>query len=270
VFGRLNYDWEQKYLFDRTIRRDGSSRFGEGHRFGTFGAVGLGWIFTQETFLKGFKALSFGKLRGSYGITGNDQIPNYQYYMLYSSAPTAYQYSGTSVYYPSNIANPDLHWETTRKLDIAAELGFFKDRILIKADYYQNRTNDLLANIPLPAQSGLSSYVGNIPAVVQNRGWEFELNTITLNGKDFKWTTKVNLTINRNKLVSYADLATSSYSQTYAIGQPVDVQFLYHFTGVNSTTGLPTLQDVDGDGSYTFADKHAADIGHPFYGGINQ
>lgn len=268
-FGRVNYKWDEKYIIDGTFRRDGSSRFGENHRFGNFGAAGASWIFKQEDFMKGLNFLSFGKLRGSYGITGNDQIPNYQYYALNTVAGSSYSYGGTAVTYPSNIANPDLHWETTKKLDAALELGFFKDRISLKTDYYRNRTSNLLTYISLPAQSGLSSYMGNLNAEVQNKGWEFELNTVNIAQKDFRWTTSINLTINRNKLLSYANLATSSYSNTYVVGQPTDIVMLYHYTGVNPATGLPAVQDKNNDGTITYAsDRSIAKYGHPYYAGL--
>lgn len=270
LFSRLNYNWEDKYIFDGTFRRDGSSRFGENHRFGNFGALGASWIFTQESFMKDLTFLSFGKLRSSYGITGNDQIPDYQYYALNAVAGSAYSYGGTAVTYPSLIANPNLQWETTKKLDIALELGFFKDRILLKTDYYRNRSSNLLTYITTPAQTGVTSYLGNLNANVQNKGWEFELNTKNLESKNFSWSTSINLTINQNKLLQFDGLATSSYANTFVIGQPTDIQKLYHYTGTNATTGLPTFQDVDGDGVLTAAkDTKIAPRGTPYYAGIS-
>ncbi|QJD96234.1 SusC/RagA family TonB-linked outer membrane protein [Mucilaginibacter robiniae] len=269
VFARLNYNWEDKYIIDGTFRRDGSSRFGENHRFGNFWATGASWIFTQESFMKNVNFLSFGKLRGSYGVTGNDQIPNYQYYALYSTTGTTYSYNGTATYTPSNIANPNLRWETTRKLDLALELGFLKDRILLKADYYRNRTYNPLNYMTTPSQIGTTGYSGNLDAVVQNKGWEFELTSTNIAAKDFRWVTNLNLTFNRNKLLSFKDLATSSYKTTYIIGQPTNITQLYHYTGVNPQTGLPTFQDKNSDGTIAFADdRYVAPYGHPYYGGI--
>ncbi len=269
VFGRLNYNWDEKYIVDATFRRDGSSRFGPDNRFGNFGALGGSWIFTQEDFMKNVAFLSFGKLRASYGITGNDQIPNYQYYTLYNSTGSTYSYNGTSTAYVSNIENKDLHWEKTKKLDIAAELGFFKERILFKVDFYRNRTSDALNYISLPAQSGTTSYLGNVNAQIQNKGWEFELNTTNIAKEDFRWTTTLNLTLNKNKLLSYENLAISSYKTSLVIGEPVNITKLYHYTGVNPTTGLPTFQDFNGDGAVAFADdRYIAKYGHPYYAGI--
>ena len=270
VFGRVNYDWLNKYIIDGTIRRDGSSRFGSSHRFGNFGALGAAWIFTKEDFFANQNILSFGKFRGSYGLTGNDQIPDYQYSALYTAGSSSYSYAGSSIFYPSNIANPDLHWETSKKLDFALELGFIQDRIILKTDFYRNRSSDLLTYITIPSQSGTSSYSGNLPAVVQNKGWEFELNTVNIATGAFRWTTSFNLTINRNKLLSYPGLATSSYSSTYAVGEPTDIPKLYHFTGIDTKTGQPTFQDQNNDGQISSAaDRVFAKAGHPYYGGLS-
>jgi TonB-linked SusC/RagA family outer membrane protein len=267
-FGRVNYNWEDKYLLDVTFRRDGSSRFGPDHRYGNFGAVGAAWIFTKENFAKNLAFLSFGKLRASYGVTGNDEISNYRYLALNNVAGSTYAYQGSSVLYQASIANPDLHWETTTKLDAALELGFLQDRILLKTDFYRNRTTDILAYITLPSQTTTSGYYANLPAVIQNQGFEFELNTINLSSNSFKWNTAINLTINRNKLISYPNLSTSSYSSTYFIGQPLDIVQLYHYTGVNPATGLPTFQTANGTPNFA-TDRSIAPYGKPFYGGIS-
>lgn len=270
VFGRVNYNWQEKYLLDGTFRRDGSSRFGPSHRFGNFGAIGAAWIFTQEDFMHSLSALSFGKLRASYGVTGNDQISNYQYTALYGTGSSFYSYMGSSILVPSTIANPNLHWESTRKTDIALELGFLKDRILLKTDFYNNRSTDLLVYISTAGQTGTTSYTGNLPAVVQNRGWEFELNTINITTGNFKWTSALNLTLNRNKLKSFPELASSSYASSYVIGYPVDVTKRFHFQGVDPATGLPLIQDLDKDGSISYTtDMIPMKTGTPYYGGFS-
>lgn len=269
VFGRLNYNWQEKYLLDGTFRRDGSSRFGPSHRFGNFGAIGAAWIFTQEDFMKSLPVLSFGKLRASYGVTGNDQISNYQYNALYGTGSSFYSYQGAAILIPSTIANPNLHWENTRKTDIALELGFFQDRILLKTDFYNNRSTDLLVNVAVAGQTGITSYTGNLPAVVQNRGWEFELNTINVNTRDFKWTTALNLTLNKNKLKSFPNLESSTYATSYVIGYPIDIAKRFHFQGVDPATGLPLIQDQDKDGAISFAtDMIPMKTGTPYYGGL--
>ena len=267
-FGRVNYNWDQEYFIDGTFRRDGSSRFGADHQFGNFGAVGASWIFSQEDAIKNLPWLSFGKFRGSYGVTGNDQIPNYQYLALFNPGGSNRTYDGTSTLVSSSIPNPDLQWEISKKLDFGLELGFSKNRILFKADYYRNRSSDILTYISVPEQTGQNAYLGNLNAVIQNKGFEFELNTTNVQSSNFSWTTNVNLTFNRDKLVSYPDLAESFYSSEYVVGMPVTVPMLYHYTGPDAKTGLPTFQDKNGDGSIDQGDMSLAPYGHPYYGGL--
>lgn len=269
-FGRANYNIDSKYLFDLTFRRDASSRFGPNNRLANFGAAGAAWVFSQEDFMKDISVISFGKLRASYGITGNDQIPDYQYNALYGTTSTTYTYTGTSVLVPGNVANPDLKWENNKKLDVGLELGFIKDRITFKADYYRNRTSNLLTYLALPGQVGSTAYYGNLPAVVQNRGFEFELNATPVQTKDIRWTVTANLTFNNNKLLSYPGLASSYYSSTYIIGQPLILTQLYHFTGVDASTGKATFEDVNKDGSITSTnDRFPAKVGTPYFGGLS-
>lgn len=270
VFGRVNYNWGSKYLFDGTFRRDGSSRFGSNNKFGNFWAVGAGWIFTQESWMKDLSWLSFGKLRGSYGLTGNDQIQNYLYDAYFNATGSANSYQGQSIIFPSNIANPDLHWETNKKFDLAVELGFLHDRIYLKADYFRNRSSDQLVSVAVPTQAGLNSYTINFPAVVQNKGFEFELNSTNLQSKSFRWSTSINLTILRNKILQIDNPERLFNSTSYIVGQPVNLTQLYNFTGINPSTGVPTYQDINGDGAITFgSDRTPAPIGHPYYGGLN-
>jgi TonB-linked SusC/RagA family outer membrane protein len=268
VFGRVNYNWDEKYIIDGTFRRDGSSRFGADNQFGNFGAIGGSWIFTQEDAMKNISWLNFGKLRASYGVTGNDQIPNYQYLALFSPGGTYYSYAGSSTLLSNTIPNPNLQWEISKKLDAAIELGFFKSRILLKADYYRNRNSDILTYTTVPQQTGNNAYLGNLNAVIQNKGWEFELTTINVQNKDFSWTTNINATINRNKLLSFPDLSQSFYANDYVVGQPVVNPMLFHYTGVDPKTGLPTFQDKNGDGNYDASDMSLAPYGHPWYGGL--
>ncbi|TDH27044.1 SusC/RagA family TonB-linked outer membrane protein [Segetibacter sp. 3557_3] len=266
-FGRLNYDWKGKYIVNATFRRDGSSRFGPNNRFGNFGAIGAAWVFSDEEFLKNSGVLSFGKLRGSYGTTGNDQISNYLYLPLYSSTTI---YLNNPAILPVTLPNADIQWETTRKLEAAVDLGFFKNRILFTANYYRNRSSDQISFVSVPLQSGYNSITANLPAVIQNTGLELELSTTNISSKDFKWTTSLNLTFPNNKLVDFPNLASSFYSTSYIIGQPINLTRVYHYLGVDPTNGRATFEDIDKDGSITFAnDRVIAPIGTPYYGGLN-
>ena len=249
IFGRINYNWEEKYLINLTARRDGSSRFGPGKQFGNFGAIGTGWIFAKEKFIKKIlPLLSFGKLRGSYGITGNDQLTDYQYLSTYSSLSTSYQ--GVAGLIPSRLANGDFGWEVVKKFEGGLELGFLKDRILLTTNYYRNRTGNQLVGYALPSISGFTTVQANLPAIIQNTGLEFELNTFNIRNRSFTWNSSINLSIPCNKLVAYPNLEGSSYKNSLVIGQSIySAQKYYHYTGVNPSTGLYTVEDFNMDGT---------------------
>lgn len=268
LYGRANYNWNDKYIIDATFRRDGSSRFGPNNRFGNFWALGGAWVFSDEHFVKdNVSFLSFGKLRASYGLTGNDQIPNYIYLPLYSLIGAPYQ--NQTGMYEATTPNPDVEWETDKKLDIGLELGFLKDRIMFTGDFYRNRSGNQLNYLSLPTQTGFNAYTANVPAIIQNTGLEITLNTKNITARNFQWTTSFNITFPKNKLLSYPGLAESFYSNTYVIGQPITLTRLYHYTGVDPKTGEPQYATKSGSGvpDYT-TDRIIAPIGTPYYGGI--
>ncbi|MCK8494656.1 SusC/RagA family TonB-linked outer membrane protein [Spirosoma sp. RP8] len=269
AFGRVNYSWDNKYILTGTFRRDGSSRFGPNNRFGNFGAIGAAWLASSEEFMKPITWLSYLKLRASYGLTGNDQIPNYAYLPFYQVTSGTNTYSGSATLVNYNIANPTLHWETTKKLEAALELGFLKDRILLKSAYFRNRSSDQLANTNMPTQSGVNSFSGNLDLLIQNDGFEFDLSTINVATAALRWTTNINLTFLRNKLLSIGDPGRLFNSSSYTVGQPINATRVYKYTGLDAN-GLPTVRDLDGDGVIDFnKDRVMAPIGTPFFGGIN-
>ena len=268
IYGRLNYNWDDKYVINLTARRDGSSRFGPGREFGNFGAIGAAWIFSKEKWVDDFSWLSFGKLRASYGITGNDQIGDYQYLSTYSAYYIPYQ--GVNTIYPTSLSNANYAWEVNKKLEGGLDLGFLKDRIYLTVDYFRNRSGNQLVGYTLPYQTGFVSVIANLPAVVQNTGLEFDLHITITKGKSFTWTTALNLTVPRSKLISYPDLAESSNRFNYTIGKPLNTPYLYHFTGLDPQTGLYTVADLNGDGKIDNSDLQALKtIGQNYYGGLN-
>lgn len=275
TFGRLNYNWRDKYIVNISGRRDGSSNFGDNNKYGNFGAVGAAWVFSEEKWLKEhLSLLSYGKLRGSYGSTGSDAASAYSYLSTYTILSTTYGSDAAAT--PSRIANPNYQWEVTRKLEAALELGLFKDRLLINAAWFRNRSNNLLVPYTLSAQTGFTGYTANLPALVQNTGWEFDVTTTNIKSKNIKWTTTVNFTIPRNKLVDFPDFLTSSYStNSYIIGQPLSVQPKFQYTGVDPLTGNPTILDANNDGRISFGflangkgDQIAINTSPKYYGGI--
>lgn len=267
VYGRIGYNWDQKYILNLTGRRDGSSRFGPGKQFGNFGAIGAAWIFSNEKFLSNSSILSFGKLRASYGTTGNDNIQNYGYLSTYS--PAGYTYQGSSILNSTALANPDFAWESNRKLEIAIDLGFLNDRINFAGSWYRNRSSNQLVGYPLPATTGFTSVQYNLNATVQNTGAEFQLVTKNVLQKNFKWSTAINLTIPRNKLISYPGIEQSSHANTYVVGEPLTISKRYQFIGINPTTGFYEVMDIDGNGSINDADRQMIfNQGRTFFGGI--
>ncbi|SHH67278.1 SusC/RagA family TonB-linked outer membrane protein [Flavobacterium johnsoniae] len=268
-FGRINYNWQKRFIVNLTGRRDGSSRFGPGKQFAVFGAVGAAWLFSNEKFLKeNTSILSFGKLRASYGTTGNDQIGDYQFLNTYTSAGTPYQ--GTIGLNPVRLFNPDFGWEINKKFEAALETGFFQDRIFLTTAWYLNRSSNQLVGIPLPGTTGFSSVNANLDATVENTGIELTLRTLNIDRKNFNWTTNFNISASKNKLISFPGLETSTYANNYVIGSSLNITKVFHYTGLNTQTGIYEFEDVNGDGLIT-ADKDrktVADLTPKYFGGI--
>ena len=253
AFGRINYNWDDKYIINFSARRDGSSRFGSGRQYGNFGAVGAAWIFTEEGgwFKNHLPSLSFGKVRGSYGLTGNDDILDYEYLSTWSAnAQIPYQ-MGIPVYLPTQLANPGLHWQTNRKLELAMDLGFLKDRITLEAVWYRNLCGDQLTGYPLPIITGFSGVEENLPATIQNTGVEGNFRAKLINTKALEWSINFNIGANYNKLVAYPNLAQSSYASVYYLGKPLNLVPLLHYTGIDPLTGRYTFLDKNKDGVLT-------------------
>jgi TonB-dependent starch-binding outer membrane protein SusC len=245
AFARINYIVSSKYIFDFTGRRDGSSRFGPGKQFGNFGSAGAGWLFGDEGLIKNsLPFLSYGKLRGSYGTTGSDNIGDYGFISTYSA--TYNPYGGSTGLVPNNLANPYYSWESNKKLDIGLELGFLKDRILFSTDYFLNRSSNQLVGYTLPSTTGFTTINYNLPATVQNNGLEFQINTVNIRTKQFTWQTSLNFTVPRNKLVSYPGLANSTNSYLYMIGEPLDIKKVLPFAGIDPATGVATYYNAQG------------------------
>ncbi|MBO9152249.1 SusC/RagA family TonB-linked outer membrane protein [Chitinophaga sp. GCM10012297] len=268
AFGRVTYNWDEKYVINGSFRRDGSTRFGPGNRFGNFGAIGAAWIFSNEPFIKGNNVLSFGKLRGSWGTVGSDNIGTNDY--LDSWSPVGFIYDGIAGIAPSRLANNDYKWEESRKSEVALELGFLQDRILFNTNYYYNVTGNQLIDFALTPQVGFEALRANFDALVQNSGWEFELNTVNVRKKDFTWNSSFNLTINKNKLKKFDGIENSSYKDQYVVGESLTIQKGYEFLRVNPDDGVAEFRDLDGDGDISeFTDYVILGQYMPkYYGGL--
>lgn len=277
IFGRVNYRYDQRYIINLTGRRDGSSRFGPGKQFGNFGAVGTAWIFSEEKFIKSnLPFLSYGKLRASYGTTGSDAIGDYQYISRWQ--PTEYYYQGSPGYLSQNLFNPDFSWAVTKKAEGAIELGFFKDRLLLSATWYRNRSGNQLVSYQLPSQTGFLNVTENSPATVQNSGWEFTLTSSNFKSKNFTWNTSFNITIPRNKLLSFPGIESSSYATKYIVGQSLNVIKGFKYLGLNDTTGvfqfltakgIPTYSPTNISGNNFNDIQVIGNLDPKFYGGMD-
>ncbi|MEL7162156.1 MAG: SusC/RagA family TonB-linked outer membrane protein, partial [Bacteroidota bacterium] len=243
-FARAQYIFANKYFVKASIRRDGSSRFGSNRRFGTFPAASVGWIVSEEDFLKGNSTLSFLKFRVSYGQLGNSEIGNF---------PSRFLFQGTSYnqrpgLQPTQPGNNDLTWETSTQLDIGLEFGFFEGRLSAELDFYNKETEGLLFSVPLPGSSGATSINQNI-GLLENRGVELLLNAEIVNSRGFTWNTSFNVANNVNEIIALPnDNSDIIFGQNInRTGAPVSAHFLPEYAGVDPDNG-DALYFINGDG----------------------
>lgn len=269
-FLRANYKYNDKYLLTVSGRADGSSRFGTNNRYGYFPAVSAGWIISKEKFLDNVKALSFLKVKASYGLNGNDRIPDFAARGLFSGTGA---YGGQPGQKPSQLANPDLKWETTKGIDLGLEAGFLKNRISLEIDVYKRDTKDLLLSQEVPGTTGFSTIFKNI-GNLNNKGIEVNLNTTNIAGSAFRWTTNINFSSNKNKITNLGGQILGASVNKAMEGQPLGVFFAKEFAGADPANGdaLYYKNQIKGDRSTTNDVNEAADvvIGNPnpkfFYG----
>nr|WP_303776180.1 TonB-dependent receptor [Bacteroides intestinalis] len=234
AFGRVFYSYDERYLLTATIRRDGSSKFAKGNKWGWFPSVALAWRASQESFLHNNEVINNLKLRAGWGATGNQNVSDYAYMALLSYKTTPW---GTGVL-TGNTANPDLTWETTYSYNVGVDLGLFQNRIEFIADVYYKKTKNLLLQLPLPAylgssgQGAASNPWGNVGSL-ENKGIELTLNTTNITNKDFQWTSNLVFSLNRNKVVEL-DTDNSSIEKTY---QPSSTNFIVTKTTVGQPIG---------------------------------
>lgn len=212
MFLRANYNFRYKYYLTFSFRADGSSKFPSDNRWGYFPSVGASWNFNRENLFKNSEWLNNGKLRFSWGLTGNNRTQTpYDFYSQITVTPGSgnsfdYVFDGTRVpgYYFSNMANDKLKWETTEQWNVGIDLGFFEDRLKVTADWYDKVTHDLLLYALLPASSGYEQGMLNIGSI-RNRGFEFTLETVNIKTRQFQWSTSFNIAFNRNRILGLVD-----------------------------------------------------------------
>ena len=279
AFARLNYDYKGRYYISGTIRRDGSSRFGEYKKYGTFPSVSAGWVVSDEPFFPKTEWLTFLKIRGSLGLTGNFNVGNYTQSSL--AGATNYVFSGTTALGESitSLGNPDLTWETSRQTDIGVEMNFLKERLSFTYDYYNKQTENMLSTLQVPAASGYTAISYNV-GTFRIWGHEFQLSSKNLVGA-FSWKTDLNISFNDNKVVSLVGGTPiggtnkyNDYNRT-AVGHHIGELYGYIFDGLymnaadfakypkdaTSAIGSARMRDVNGDGVVNISDRTF--IGNP-------
>lgn len=243
-FGRLNYRFNDRYLFEGSVRRDGSSRFGAANQYGTFGAVSAGWIVSNEDFFSNVGFMNNLKLTASYGTSGNDRIGgDFPSLGLFGGGITA-DYNGLPGLNPNQIVNEDLKWEETRQLDIGIITSMFKSRINLNVNVYNKRTLNNLIGVPLPFTTGFPSVNRNI-GEIENRGVDIELNTVNVRNKAFEWNTSLNIGFVKNKVLSLPtnkdevgrDFLAISGAQRAIVGHSRNTFYMIRYVGINPTTG---------------------------------
>ena len=288
---RLSYNYLGKYLFTASIRTDGSSRFGSENRWGTFPSVSAGWLLSEEDFLQDVSEVSMAKIRGSYGVTGNNNIGNYTQYALVDNTENAA--FGASVFpgaAVTSLANPNLGWETTSQFDVGLDLALFDNKLQFVYDYYTKTTTNLLYSVQVPQESGFTNFNDNI-GEIDFWGHEFAVIARPVTGK-FSWTANANISFNRNKVVALAEGIDRVYGAFHItkVGEPfgqfyglvadgvyMDAEDLANSPQVpgRSTVGSIKLVDVNNDGVITYGGDNddRTIIGSPFpdftYGIVN-
>ncbi|MFO7721115.1 MAG: TonB-dependent receptor, partial [Gillisia sp.] len=273
--GLLNYNYAGKYVFDATIRREGSSRFGAGNRFGTFGSVGTAWNVHREDFMRGsvFNTL---RLRASYGITGNNAVGLNAYQALLGYGA---DYSNNGGATPTQFGNADLTWEKGETYDLGFTFGVFDNRLTGSFAYYNRRTYDLLQEVPLSRTTGFTAQDQNLGEMV-NKGIEVELGFDVISTEDFVWNISGNVATVDNEVTRLAvgadgndiDPLAGSVYKTTQVGLPAGTWFMRTWAGVDTQTGLPTwfVNGVDGEvtSNYNAAERVDQGVGAlPTYSG---
>ena len=245
LFGRLGYTYKDKYIVSATVRRDGSSRFGANNRFGTFPSVSGAWRISGEEFMKGLTFVDDLKIKASYGVTGNSDVGNFIARRLYRGQG---EYDGQAALYPSAIGNDALTWEESHSTNFGFTAQLLKNRIFLDVDYYVANTKNLLYYRPIPSTTGFSTMPSNVGGI-QNRGWEFLINTENVKKGKFLWTSNLNFSFAKNEVTSLID--GLEVVGGYKVGESVTSDQVYQWAGVNPSDGRPMYYDKDGYITYT-------------------
>ncbi len=264
-FGRLDYSYKKKYYAQFTFRSDGSSRFGPKRRFGYFPAVSVGWIVSDEEFMKKYKFASFLKLRSGIGYTGNANFASNKWYQAWTPISTGTLYNGAPISSTSYHKNPNLQWENSRVFDISLEYGLFKNRISGEISFYNKKTSDVLTELAVPRTTGFGTYYGNAGAIL-NQGFEFSIKSTNYRKGLFSWTTDFNIARNYNKVLNlgiYSQEAISGGTNDtrVVVGAPVGTNFLVRYSHIDKQTGKPVYLDINGNETFLWNTDNRVNVG---------
>ncbi|AHG93613.1 TonB-dependent outer membrane protein, SusC/RagA (plasmid) [Gemmatirosa kalamazoonensis] len=275
-FTRANWTLANRYLVGASLRADGSSRFGKDNRYGIFPAASVGWVVTDEPALSGLARIGTLKLRGSFGVTGNQGIGDYASLNLAAGAP----YAGAPGVAGTQLGNANLKWETTKETDIGADFGFFDGRISVIADWYERNTSDLLVQRPIPVTSGYSSIWDNIGSI-RNRGVDLGLHTVNLDGArgslGLGWTSDLNVTWNRNTVTELYGgqpvtfTVSSRVTSAAAVGHPLGEFYMYKVLRIDPQDGNVVFAKASGGETKSPTSADLMFVGSPqpkYYGGF--
>jgi len=265
-FSRVNYGFDNRYLFTFTMRADGSSRFGINKRYGYFPSGSVAWRISEEPFMKTQLMFSDLKLRASYGITGNQEIGGTWVGTWGLDAP----FNGQSGITPAQLANPDLGWEKTAQLDIGIDFALYEDRLRFTADYYIKNTTDLLLNAEVSGLTGFTSVIQNI-GEIENKGLEFSLSGEVIRSENFEWTSSFNLALLENRIKKlFNDGEILGRNHILKEGEPISTLYMIQFQGVDPETGDALFEDLNEDGVIDFDDRQIVGSALPtYFGGFN-
>ncbi|WP_223651713.1 SusC/RagA family TonB-linked outer membrane protein [Hymenobacter psoromatis] len=274
-FARVNYAFRNKFLVSGSVREDGSSRFGNERRYGTFGAGSIGYLLSEESFLKGNAIINYLKVRASFGLTGNAEIGNFSSRSLVSALPYADQsglVTGVGGGIGASLGDPTLTWENTKQTDLGVEFGFLQNRITGEVDLYQKNTSRLLLNRQLQLATGFSNATQNV-GQLQNKGLEIALNGRILDG-DFKWSVGGNMSFNRNLITALATpiIPGGAIISRVTQGQPLGVFYTKRYASVDPANGDALYYQADGTKSNDYGAAPDQKVGNPnpkFTGGVN-
>ncbi len=243
-FSQLNYNYRSRYFLTLSYRMDGSSKFGENNRWGSFPSAAASWLISEEDFMANFTNLDQLKFRTSYGITGNANIGDFQHLAKYAFTT---QYAAMPAGFPQNLPNPSLGWEKAHTLNIGVDLSIYK-RFGISIDLYDIQNKNLLLNVPLSPSSGFEYQTMN-SGTVQNRGIEFQINSTNIQRGDFVWESSVNFSLNRNKVISLADgieniITGVEAKQKIQGGEDIYTWYMPKWLGVDPLNGDPLWEKI--------------------------